>query len=427
MAGTDTTSDHGTPPPGLGPVFAYEWLISSRRWQGYAIRSLFVLFLLAALVFVWLSQTRTSGAITHQTLAMLAAKAYLAVVGTQLTLVLLVAPAATAGAICLDRARGTLTHLLVTDLTDTEIVLGKLAARLVPVLGMIACSLPVMALFTLLGGVDPAPRTPRRSRSSMCVAILGCCLALVFSLWATKTHEALLATYSIWGLWLLGRTILGIVLQSMGLSGALVWPLSDPYTLALNPDQIEPLFGLAPILLLVGTTLAASGVLALVAVWRLRRVCGREDGGRPRLATRVLNRLDGVILWTGARMSRGLDSNPVLWRECRRKQASTWGGWLRILFITISTLMAALTLLNGGSIDLVMLVSGSHVAIGLLALSITAGTSLAEERVRGSLDVLMATPLSTRGDRPRGQVVGCVSTGALARGLAVLARGRGHR
>ena len=43
---------------------------------------------------------------------------------------MLAAPAATAGAICVDRARGTLTHMLATDLSDPEIVLGKLAARL---------------------------------------------------------------------------------------------------------------------------------------------------------------------------------------------------------------------------------------------------------------------------------------------------------
>ena len=42
---------------------------------------------------------------------------------------MLAAPAATAGAICLDRACGTLAHLLATDLSDPEIVLGKLAAQ----------------------------------------------------------------------------------------------------------------------------------------------------------------------------------------------------------------------------------------------------------------------------------------------------------
>ena len=48
-------------------------------------------------------------------------------IGTQLTLVLLAAPAATAGAICVDRRRGTLMHMLMTDLSAGEIVLGKLA------------------------------------------------------------------------------------------------------------------------------------------------------------------------------------------------------------------------------------------------------------------------------------------------------------
>ena len=54
---------------------------------------------------------------------------YIGVVGVQLTLVLVAAPAATAGAICLDRTRGTLADMLVTDLSSAEIVLGTLAAR----------------------------------------------------------------------------------------------------------------------------------------------------------------------------------------------------------------------------------------------------------------------------------------------------------
>ena len=43
-----------------------------------------------------------------------------------------------------------------------------------------------------------------------------------------------------------------------------------------------------------------------------------------------------------------------------------------------------------------MVVNGLQVAGGLLLLSVSAATSLAEERQRGSLDVLMATPLPTR-------------------------------
>ena len=118
--------------PGLGPVFAYEWLTASRRPQGFALRALFVLMLLGALGLVWVGRTDVRERVTYKALAEVGQQFFLAVIGTQITLVLLAAPAATAGAICLDRARGTLAHLMVTDLSDGEIVLGKLAARLVP-------------------------------------------------------------------------------------------------------------------------------------------------------------------------------------------------------------------------------------------------------------------------------------------------------
>src|SRR5262245_21534238 len=164
--------------PGPGPVFVYEWITASRRWQGYAVRSLFVLGLLAALVSIAVGGGQSGGATTLRGLAQLGEGLFVAVIGTQLTLVLLAAQAATAGAICLDRARGTLAHLLVTDLSDGEIVLGKLAARLVPVLGLAGCTLPVMELLTLLGGVDPDALLGAFA-VTLGVAVLGCCLALV--------------------------------------------------------------------------------------------------------------------------------------------------------------------------------------------------------------------------------------------------------
>src|SRR5262249_58141343 len=49
-----------------------------------------------------------------------------------------------------------------------------------------------------------------------------------------------------------------------------------------------------------------------------------------------------------------------------------------------------------GGQNLGEVVSGLHVSAGLLLLSVSAATSLGEERQRGSLDVLLATPLSTR-------------------------------
>jgi len=195
---------------GLGPVFAFEWRMASRRWQAYAMRSLTVLLLLAAMALVWYespaARLTASGAVTIVQQAEVGKAFYGTTAIILLGLVGLAAPAATAGAICADKARGNLTLLFATDLTDAEIVLGKLAARLVPVLGLVACAAPVMALATPFGGVDPVLLV---GAILVCLAcgVFGCTLALTLSVWGRKTHEVLLATYAFGITWLLSSPI----------------------------------------------------------------------------------------------------------------------------------------------------------------------------------------------------------------------------
>ena len=126
---------------GLGPVFVYEWLTAARRWQMYALRSALALILLVAVFIVW-DKSVPSGSYraSHREHAKIGEDIYYGFFGTLLSVVLLAAPAATAGTICLDKARGTLLHLLVTDLSNAEVVFGKLAARMIPVIGLIAAS-----------------------------------------------------------------------------------------------------------------------------------------------------------------------------------------------------------------------------------------------------------------------------------------------
>ena len=142
---------------GPGPVFAYEWLTTTRRWQLYAVRA----------TFCWNGSPGDDRCLEEWYSAQTPARTFRSkrwratassscpIVTIELSLVLLVAPAATAGAICLDKARGTLDHVLATDLSNAEIVLGKLGVRLIPVLGLVVCLLPLSALTSLLGGIDP--------------------------------------------------------------------------------------------------------------------------------------------------------------------------------------------------------------------------------------------------------------------------------
>lgn len=384
-----------------GPVLVYEWITAARRWQGYALRSLFVLGLLAAFLVMGLSRGADRIVAAPAALAALAELGdglFKAVVGTQLTLVLLAAPTATAGSICLDRSRGGLTHLLVTDLTNREIVLGKLAARLTPILTLVVATLPVMELLTLLGGVDPKALLGALV-VTFSVAVLGGCLALLFSIWMRRPHEALMATYVVWGFCLLGRPMINEINRATGVSlGVLPWTF-DPYRLIFvaywGPGTAAP----GEYVNFLAATWATSAVLVLLAVLTLRRSCMRdlERGGARRpgrapaggtITTALASRLPG-------RFGPSLDFNPVLWREWHRNRPTRRGRIATVLFFALSVIFGLMAMSRGPMDELGAWVNALHVAIGLLFVGVLAATSLAEERSRGSLDVLMTTPLET--------------------------------
>src|SRR5690242_14355335 len=114
----------------LGPVFVVECITAARRWTSYAARAALAAALVIGMTAIWWNRTDPmigNGPVSYRSLARLGEGYFYAIVGVQLALVMLAAPATAAGAICIDRARGTLDHLLMTDLTDPEIALGKLA------------------------------------------------------------------------------------------------------------------------------------------------------------------------------------------------------------------------------------------------------------------------------------------------------------
>src|SRR5947209_19985014 len=89
---------------GPGPVFVVELVAAARRWQTYAARAGVLAVLFASLLLAWVGEANTlsspNGMTTRQ-YAELGSTFATAVLSTQLALVLLAAPAATAGAVCL--------------------------------------------------------------------------------------------------------------------------------------------------------------------------------------------------------------------------------------------------------------------------------------------------------------------------------------
>ena len=96
----------------------------------------------------------------------------------------------------------------------------------------------------------------------------------------------------------------------------------------------------------------------------------------------------------GAPIADLLDENPTFWGELHRRQPAGWG---RSNLEALQRRLRALYF-PGHLREQGYRLRGhvhSWSALGLLMVSVTSATSLAEERVHGSLDLLMTTPLST--------------------------------
>ena len=385
---------------GLGPVFIYECLTNARRWQTYALRFIGGAALLAAMATIAYSDDAPDASKSWRDYAQLGVAYFYALIGVELALVILAAPAATAGAICLDRARGTLAHMLMTDLSDPEIVMGKLAARLMPVMGLVACSWPVMAMCALLGGIDPIALTLAFA-IIVAVSILGCTIALTLSVWAKKSHEVILATYTVFILGLLVWPIWELASRAYGPPPH--WTLlCNPFYVAFAPYADPGKLELWDYLGFFGVTLGASAGLTGLAVWRTRPVACRGSvetsrGRRVSLIGRIGRWLPGP----------SLDRNPVLWREWHRSRPSRWMLVLLALLMGTTGVLCVVGAVffwkNGANfgppnswegVGLICYVL--HVIFGFLMLAAIAPTSMSEERQRGSLDILAATALSTR-------------------------------
>ncbi|WP_435018039.1 ABC transporter permease subunit [Tundrisphaera sp. TA3] len=375
---------------GPGPVFSADCLTLAKRWQLYAGRALLVACVLAGVALIWFGRVHRRAISDYRELATVGVSFFRAIMAVELVLALVVVPAAAAGAFCQDKVRGGLALMMTTDLSDAEIVLGRFASRLLAVLGVVVCGLPVLAITASLGGVDPG-ESVAGSLVVVGVAILGIGVAMTYSVWATRPHEALMATYATWAVWLLAAVVWGAMVDRTGGPGVVT--VTNPFWLIFGHPRGTSGVILARGACFLAGCVAISAALALISARRLRPVMLRQAGGaRLRSASRR------PPFWVPPgwddRDRALLDSDPVLWRERRRGRSSAWGRAIWRLYGSLSAIFTlAAILLNP---DIATGVAGFMVSIGLLMASVTSATALAEERAQGGLDVLMAAPLSTR-------------------------------
>ena len=258
----------------VGPVFWCEWRRASRGRWFYAGRCFVVGGLLAGLAAVCWSVSYRFDLTEASTINTAREWCFKIVVLTQLSMLLLVAPASTAGAFSTEIARGHIFLMLVTGMTPIEIVCGTLFARLLSVLSSVACVVPVLVLSSQLAGI-PLWDLAHLEIVTAGSAVLGCTLALTLSIGARRLHETLMATYVILLGWVLAYPVLFMIgLTSVGylIPGWLIrWSQDvNPYWLLKEPTTIVGRYAShEPWMFLAGTISLSIGLVA-IAAWRLR-------------------------------------------------------------------------------------------------------------------------------------------------------------
>jgi ABC-type transport system involved in multi-copper enzyme maturation permease subunit len=189
----------------LGPLFYYDLVRQARRGRGTLLRCAYVLALAVALRLAYaerfplynvLDEFRQSATpLSPGELSSLVQRFVYALLSVQTGVVFLVTPAYVAGAIAEERERRTLSLLLTTHLSDREIVLGKLASRLVQLFGLVLAGLPLMALMQIWGGVDFFALLAAFLVTALNVASVGA-VSVLCSCVTRTVFRALLASYA---------------------------------------------------------------------------------------------------------------------------------------------------------------------------------------------------------------------------------------
>jgi ABC-type transport system involved in multi-copper enzyme maturation permease subunit len=397
----------------LGPIFVREWLTVPRRQRHYVVRTaylglLWVLGLTAWQATVGWSQTATLGDTARFGLFVFQLFAYM-----QLVLLIFFAALSGASAVTREKDRRTFILVLMTDLRNYEIVLGKLLGSLLPIVLLLLGMVPVLTLTLLLGGVAPIQVVQAGLIIAATSFVAGSLGGLV-ALWRDKTFQAL------------ALTVLFVVLYVCVIRGLVVLPTlasGIPGLQALVTDSVvesaqkwlDPLLALqsvlepvtetetavAPAYGFVGVMVLLSSLLNLWGILRLRvwNPSGEPIMQRERPGEEEAEERDRLKAHAAPGVARPVWANPILWREIATRAYGRRPLLVKIAYFIVLALVcysALEPLWTGGTRPLFFAAYGLvPVAIlSLLLLSAQAVTAITSERDGGALDLLLVTDLT---------------------------------
>ncbi len=272
------------PPLFAGPIIAREIMTAPRPGRFYLLRASYVGALFILMLTAWQSQVGLNEIAEVGTIAYLGHWLFRLFVLVQLTLMLFFAPLSAATSVAHEKDRRTFVLLLMTDLRDVEIILGKLAASLVVIFNLLASSAPVLFLCLLLGGVSPGQVLDVVGVTTA-AGLLGGSLGLLVALGRDRTFQSLALTVLTLVLTLAGIETLQLLMPGLAILGAPMAEALNPYRTLLT--VVDPALGTASgsvrpsLVFMIASSMLSIALLAfgtaMLRVWNPGRNEPREQ------------------------------------------------------------------------------------------------------------------------------------------------------
>ncbi|MHB1038219.1 MAG: ABC transporter permease [Pirellulales bacterium] len=411
----------------VGPVFTRELVTAPRRVRLYVARAAYVSALLILASTVWLVLAGIQVVRNVGDLARFGATVFQILAPLQLAVMLFFSALLAASAVAQEKDRRTLDLLLLTRMSNSELVLGKLMAAMLGVLGALAAALPLFMISVLFGGISFG-QIARVFSVTLAAAVVAGSLGSTLALWREKTFQTLAMTVLALVFWLaagelvamgvLGPDPAGIACQVLATAFSpwqAILEATRPYVASETARQwLESPVNLF-VLVAIGLAAAINGLAVLrVRVWNpsseMRGTLGEapdEGAWRRRTEERVAGatsageRTDRATAAAALRKTREVWDNPILWREMR-----TWAYGRKILVIRLAYL--AIWLAAAGAVygmihgaeglgrEQAALVLAPLVVLSLVLVNAQAVTSLTSERDVRALDLLLVTDITPK-------------------------------
>ncbi|MDA1050818.1 MAG: ABC transporter permease subunit [Planctomycetota bacterium] len=428
----------------VGPVFFREAETTPRRARHYMYRTIYALALLVLICTAWFYLAELQIIRTVGDMARFGARLFQILAPVQLALITFLAAFGTASAVSQEKDRRTLILLLMTRLSNRELVIGKLLASLLDIFVMILAALPVFLLVTLLGGVSNG-QVARVFLITLTTGLAAGSLGSMLGLWREKTFQTLALTALTIVLWsaigeavhagLFFETIAGLSCETLAtgfspfraiLAGAQP-QLAGGNWLSFHCDGVN-LYLISSL----GIAVALNGwAISRVRVWNpsrelrpgqadeneqasiwgaehdIKQLSAVQQADKQQRAEAARSGHVDARSKSAAMKSREVWDNPILWREM-----CTWAYGRKVLVIRLAYLVifamaagalywfittgAATSRSSVGTIPPVAWSLSIFFLVSLVIINALAVNSVTNERDGQALDILLATDISPK-------------------------------